>query len=73
LGYSAEAKVGRDGGVIIGGNEETIMLIGHWQYIGRGHPPREAIFARAIARDLSENRRLVRHICPEEEASHDRT
>ena len=48
-------------------DEETVLIIGHWQYIGRGHSPGEAIFARTIAHDIFENRRLVRHIRQEEE------
>jgi hypothetical protein len=40
--------------------DERIFVIGNWQYIGRGHPPREAIFTRTIADDLAENRRALR-------------
>ena len=50
-------------------DEETILVVGQWQYIGRGHSPGEAIYARTIAHDLSENRRLARHIRSEHEDS----
>ena len=30
-------------------DQETILVIGQWQYIGRGHSPGEAIYARTIA------------------------
>jgi hypothetical protein len=50
-------------------DEETVLVLGHWQYIGRGHSPGEAIFARTIAHDISENRRLVRHLRPEEDVA----
>jgi hypothetical protein len=59
-GYSGKNNV-TDAG------DETILVIGEWQYIGRGHSPGEAIFARTIARDLSENRRLTHHIRSEPE------
>ncbi len=44
-----------------GREDETILVVGHWQYIGRGHSPGEAIYARTIAHDLAESRRLARH------------
>jgi hypothetical protein len=40
--------------------DDTILVLGTWQYIGRGHSPGEAIYARTIAHDLAENRRLAR-------------
>jgi hypothetical protein len=43
-------------------DDETILVLGYWQYIGRGHSPGEAIFARTIAHDLAENRRICRLI-----------
>jgi hypothetical protein len=46
--------------------EETILVMGQWQYTGRGHSPGEAIYARTIAQDVAENRRL-RRLCREEE------
>jgi hypothetical protein len=44
------------------GQEETILVTAQWQYIGRGHSPGEAIYARTIAHDLAENRRIARQI-----------
>jgi hypothetical protein len=40
--------------------EETILVVGSWQYMGRGHSPCEAIYARTIARDIAENRAISR-------------
>jgi hypothetical protein len=37
--------------------DETILVIDDWQYIGRGHSAGEAIYACTIADDLAENRR----------------
>jgi hypothetical protein len=69
LGRSGDGKVVRYDDEISGQeDEETVFIVGQWQYIGRGHSPGEAIFARTIAHDLSENRRLVRHIEQEESA-----
>jgi hypothetical protein len=42
------------------GAEESILVVGHWQYIGRGHSSGEAIYARIIAHDLAESRRAAR-------------
>jgi hypothetical protein len=39
---------------------ETILVLGHWQYIGRGHSPGEAIYARTIADDLAQSRAAAR-------------
>jgi len=41
---------------------ESILVIGQWQYRGRGHSPGEAIYANTIAHDLAENRRLARQV-----------
>ena len=40
--------------------EEAILVIGQWQYFGRGHSPGEAIYAKTIAADLAMSRRLAR-------------
>ena len=40
--------------------DETILVVGQWQYIGRDHSPGEAIYARTIAQDVAENRRIAR-------------
>jgi hypothetical protein len=59
LGYSEGTRVHRSepGDPV---EDETILVIGNWQYIGRGHSPGEAVFARTIADDLAENRRALR-------------
>jgi hypothetical protein len=41
-------------------DEDTVLVIGQWHYAGRGHSPGEAAFARAIAEDIAENRRIWR-------------
>jgi hypothetical protein len=33
-------------------DEDTILVLGHWQYRRRGHAPGEGIHARTIAHDL---------------------
>jgi hypothetical protein len=40
--------------------EDTVLVIGSWGYVGRGHSAGEAIFARTIAEDMAENRRIAR-------------
>jgi hypothetical protein len=40
--------------------DETVLVLGHWQYIGRGHTRGEAIYARTIAQDAADARRLQR-------------
>ena len=40
--------------------DETILVLGHWQYIGRGHTHGEAIYARTIAQEVADTRRLRR-------------
>jgi hypothetical protein len=41
---------------------DTILVIGQWQYRGRGHSPGQSIFARIIASDLAEDRRIWREV-----------
>jgi hypothetical protein len=41
-------------------DENTVLVIGSWGYVGRGHSAGEAIFARTIAEDMAENRRIAR-------------
>jgi hypothetical protein len=64
LGYPKQASICRTGQGIEEedqvDHDETILVIGHWQYIGRGHSPGEAIYARTIAHDAAENRRIAR-------------
>jgi hypothetical protein len=47
--------------------DNTLLLLGHWRYAGRGHSPGEALFARTIAAELADNRRLARHALREEQ------
>jgi hypothetical protein len=41
-------------------DDETVLVLGHWRYAGRGHSPGEAIFARTVAQDIVDNRRHAR-------------
>jgi hypothetical protein len=69
LGYPSGENVvrhERDGGTSQG-EEETVLVIGYWQYIGRGHSPGEAIYARTIAREMAENRQAARQAIRENE------
>jgi hypothetical protein len=69
FGYPEGTRVLRHGHVIedqVG--EETILVMGNWQYIGRGHSPGEAIYARTIARDIAENRAIARQALRNNEA-----
>lgn len=45
---------------------QTIVRVGHWQYLGRGHTAGEALYASTIAEDRAEERRLAR-LAPLEE------
>ena len=57
-----------DEGQVVHGDEETsnqsrddtVLVLGHWQYIGRGHTHGEAIYARTMAHDAADARRLRR-------------
>ena len=63
-GYPGQTRVRRDQEHDEDGSEDeaTILVVGQWQYRGRGHSPGEALYARAIACDLAENRRLCRQM-----------
>lgn len=39
---------------------DTALSVGHWQYLGRGHTAGQALYAKTIADDLAEGRRLAR-------------
>jgi hypothetical protein len=39
---------------------DTVLVLSHWQYAGRGHGPGQAILADLIAQDMHENRRIAR-------------
>jgi hypothetical protein len=45
---------------------QTVPTVGHWQYLGRGHTAGQALYARTIAEDLAEDRRLAR-LAPHDE------
>jgi hypothetical protein len=78
LGYPQETQVQRPAECDIGEvrrpntvddetEEETILVVGQWHYIGRGYSPGEAIFARTIAHDLADNRRICRQLSHNDE------
>ena len=58
---SANDRRNQDRDEDISEDEDTILVIGPWRYRGRGHSP-AAIYARTIACDLAENRRLCRQM-----------
>jgi hypothetical protein len=64
LGYPEGTRVQRQNDATENGSisEDTILVIGQWQYRGRGHSPGEAIYARTIAEDLAESRRIARRL-----------
>lgn len=39
---------------------EIVLTVGNWQYLGRGHTAGQALYARTIAEDMAEERRLAR-------------
>jgi hypothetical protein len=41
-------------------DEDTVLVIGHWSYAGRGHSAGEAMFAATVARDQAQNRQIYR-------------
>jgi hypothetical protein len=41
---------------------DSVLVVGHWLYAGRGHSPGQAIFATTIAQDIADNRRIFRQI-----------
>lgn len=40
--------------------KETVLIVGHWAYAGRGHSTGHAIYAATVPADLAESRRLAR-------------
>jgi hypothetical protein len=53
----------------LAGDEGTVLVIGSWGYVGRGHSAGEAVFARTIAQDMAEDRRIARQFPDDEEWS----
>ena len=45
----------------------TVVVLGHWRYAGRGHSPGQALFARTIAQDIIDSRRIARMVAAEQE------
>jgi hypothetical protein len=41
-------------------DDDTVLVLGHWRYAGRGHSPGEALLARTVAQDIADNRRHAR-------------
>jgi hypothetical protein len=41
-------------------DDGTVLVLGHWRYAGRGHSAGQALFAKTIAEDIAENRRIAR-------------
>jgi hypothetical protein len=70
IGFPEDTRICRHGASTREANptedEGTILVFGHWQYIGRGHSPGESIYARTIAHDLAEDRRLARQAVEDE-------
>jgi hypothetical protein len=43
-------------------DDDAVLVIGQWNYVGRGHSPGEAIYAATIAQDRIEARRTRREV-----------
>jgi hypothetical protein len=71
LGYPEDTAVRRHDDHDQDGTDEqeTILVRGQWLYRGRGHSPGEAIYARTIADDITENRRIARFVRAQEEVA----
>jgi hypothetical protein len=67
-GISSATAIHRNLGgesAFIGGRDETedvVLVIGSWQYTGRGHSAGEAIFAAAVRDDFCESRWIGRYM-----------
>jgi hypothetical protein len=49
-------------------DDDPVLVIGQWNYIGRGHSPGEAIYAATIAQDRIEARRTRREVGEDSDA-----
>lgn len=47
-------------------DDQNLLMVGTWRYLGRGHTPGQALYARTIAEDLVEERLLAR-LAPHDE------
>jgi hypothetical protein len=47
-------------------DQDTVLVVGNWSYTGRGHTLGQAMYARTIAHDITENRRIARHLLAQE-------
>jgi hypothetical protein len=49
------------------GDDDTVLVVGHWLYAGRGNFPGQAVYTKTIANDIAENRRIWRQIRHDDE------
>jgi hypothetical protein len=47
-------------------DQDTVLVIGNWTFSGRGHTPGQSLYARTIAEDLGESRRIARQAAMQE-------
>lgn len=70
LGYAEGTTLHRVDGDLDGddvdADGQNLLTVGTWRYLGRGHTPGQALYARTIAGDLAEDRRLAR-LAPHDE------
>jgi hypothetical protein len=60
LGLDPDTRVLRSHSTSEGVDENSVLVIRHWRYAGRGHSTGQAVFARSIAEDIADNRRIAR-------------
>lgn len=48
-------------------DDDVVLVIGEWRYIGRGHSPAQALFAQTVREDLAERRRIWRDVVRHEQ------
>jgi hypothetical protein len=44
----------------LNGDDDVVLVVGDWRYIGCGHSPGQAVYADTIRQDLVESRRIAR-------------
>lgn len=47
-------------------DQDVVLVVGDWRYIGRGHSPGQALFAASVRQDLAEGRRMWRQLRSDE-------